>query len=362
MVWRAVTLSPIWRITVAARADEDDALPSRTGRRTRRARRGSRSPGGSPRRRACFAISTMRSHAQVGLARGRRAAAVGLVGEAHVQRVAVDVGVDGDRLDAQLAAGADHAHRDLAAVGDQDLLEHAGSERDVPVLLRRVLVALVRQHLERVDDLRRASPRAGSPRRCSRAPPPCTGSRTSRGTRPRARRRRAAGSAASCSSLRNTMLTAPSGPITAISAVGIGEVHVGADVLAAHDDVGAAVGLARDHRDLRHRRLAEGVEQLGAVRDDAAVLLVDARQEARHVDEGDDRQVEGVAEAHEARRPSSTRRCRGSPRRYAGWFATMPTERPPKRAKPHTMFRAQSACTSRKSPSSTTSLISSLMS
>lgn len=36
--------------------------------------------------------------------------------------------------------------------------------------------------------------------------------------------------------------------------------------------------------------------------DDAAVLLRAPRQEAGHVDEGDDRNVEGVAEANEARR------------------------------------------------------------
>ena len=36
-------------------------------------------------------------------------------------------GVDDDRLDAQLAAGADDPQGDLTAVGDQDLGEH-GSE------------------------------------------------------------------------------------------------------------------------------------------------------------------------------------------------------------------------------------------
>ena len=41
-------------------------------------------------------------------------------------RVRVGVGVDGHRRDAHLAAGLDHADRDLAAVGDQDLAEHAG--------------------------------------------------------------------------------------------------------------------------------------------------------------------------------------------------------------------------------------------
>ena len=61
---------------------------------------------------------------QVGLAGGRRADVVGLVRLAHVERGAIDVGEDGDRADTHLAAGANHAHRDLTAIGDQDLLEH----------------------------------------------------------------------------------------------------------------------------------------------------------------------------------------------------------------------------------------------
>ena len=81
-----------------------------------------------------------------------------------------------------------------------------------------------------------------------------------------------------------------------------GEGQVGADGLGVHDHVGAAVGLAGDDLDPRHRRLAVGVEQLGPVADDAAVLLVGAGHEPGHVDEGDQRDVEGVAGAHEAGR------------------------------------------------------------
>ena len=55
---------------------------------------------------------------------GGGADAHGLVGEAHVERARVGLGVDGDGLDAELAAGAQDAQRDLAAVGDEDLLEH----------------------------------------------------------------------------------------------------------------------------------------------------------------------------------------------------------------------------------------------
>src|SRR2546427_4906743 len=45
------------------------------------------------------------------------------------------------------------------------------------------------------------------------------------------------------------------------------------DVLRAHDVVGAPVRLARDHRELRHRRLGVRVQQLRPVPDDPAPLL-----------------------------------------------------------------------------------------
>src|SRR4029079_15561949 len=58
--------------------------------------------------------------------RGRRWSNTrGFVGEAHVQRIAIDVAVNGDRLDAHLLAGPDDATSNLAAIGDQDLLELA---------------------------------------------------------------------------------------------------------------------------------------------------------------------------------------------------------------------------------------------
>src|SRR6185312_6128655 len=78
---------------------------------------------------------------------------------------------------------------------------------------------------------------------------------------------------------RKMISTAPLGPITAIS----------------------AVGLAGDDRHLRHGGFREGVQQLGAVLDDAAIFLRRARQETGNIDEGDDGDIEAVAEAHEAR-------------------------------------------------------------
>ncbi len=59
----------------------------------------------------------------------RRADADALVGQAHMHRLGIGGGVHGDGRDAQLAAGALDAQRDLAAVGDQDLLEQGGRLR-----------------------------------------------------------------------------------------------------------------------------------------------------------------------------------------------------------------------------------------
>src|SRR5690606_24146766 len=79
------------------------------------------------------------------------------------------------------------------------------------------------------------------------------------------------------------------------------EVDVRAHVLGAHDVVRAAVGLTRDDGDLSDRGLTVGVEQLGATADDAVELLAGAGQEARDVDQREDRDVERVAGADEAR-------------------------------------------------------------
>ena len=54
-----------------------------------------------------------------------RADAIGLVGQVEVGGAAVGLAEDGDRLDAQLAAGADDPQGDLAAIGDQNAFEHA---------------------------------------------------------------------------------------------------------------------------------------------------------------------------------------------------------------------------------------------
>ncbi len=68
-------------------------------------------------------------------------------------------------------------------------------------------------------------------------------------------------------------------------------------MLAAHDDICAAVGLAGDDAHLGHSGLGIGIQKLGPVTNDPAVLLSHARHEAGDVGEGDQRDVKGIAES-----------------------------------------------------------------
>ena len=61
---------------------------------------------------------------EVALGKTRAADAIRLVGELHMQRVRIGCGVDGNGLDAHIAARADNTDRDLAAVGDEHFIEH----------------------------------------------------------------------------------------------------------------------------------------------------------------------------------------------------------------------------------------------
>ena len=124
------------------------------------------------------------------------------------------------------------------------------------------------------------------------------------------------------------------------------EVHVAADVLAAHDVVGAAVRLAGDDRQLRDGRLGVGVQQLRAVPDDPAVFLADTGQEPRHVDERDQRDVE-ASQVRTNRAALTDASMSSAPARTAGCCATIPTLRPPSRANPTMMFCAQPGWISR---------------
>ena len=79
------------------------------------------------------------------------------------------------------------------------------------------------------------------------------------------------------------------------------EAQVVAHVLGVHDDVGAAVALAQDDADARHRGAGVGEHELRAVADHATPLEVLAGVEAWCVDQREERDVERVAEGDEPR-------------------------------------------------------------
>ena len=77
---------------------------------------------------------------------------------------------------------------------------------------------------------------------------------------------------------------------------GPGKVDIPAQMFGAHHVVGTAIGLAGDERHLGDSGLGIGVEQFGAVFDNAAIFLRGAGQKAGHIDKGDNRDVEGITE------------------------------------------------------------------
>ena len=65
-----------------------------------------------------------RGDVEIAVLRRRRADAHALVGKPHMHGVGIRGGVHGDRRDAELLAGPQHAKRNLAAVGYEDFVEH----------------------------------------------------------------------------------------------------------------------------------------------------------------------------------------------------------------------------------------------
>ena len=87
----------------------------------------------------------------------RRADADRFIGEADMQAVAVGFGIHGDGTDAEIAAGADDAQRDLAAIGNQELsgtlLTRAGSRTEIRrIRPAAVLHQLARRRVPRASD------------------------------------------------------------------------------------------------------------------------------------------------------------------------------------------------------------------
>src|SRR5260370_24892105 len=69
-------------------------------------------------------------NAKIAFAGRRRTNGVGFIGEADVERFAIDVAEDRDGADIQLATGAQDAHGDFTAISDYNFLEHEKVKRD----------------------------------------------------------------------------------------------------------------------------------------------------------------------------------------------------------------------------------------
>ena len=77
-------------------------------------------------------------------------------------------------------------------------------------------------------------------------------------------------------------------------------VDVSAYLLAAHHDMGSAVGFPEGYSYLRDGSLSVRIEKFGSIGNDGSVFLLGSAKEARYVHEGDNRNVEGIAEAYES--------------------------------------------------------------
>ena len=79
-----------------------------------------------------------------------------------------------------------------------------------------------------------------------------------------------------------------------------GDVVVASNVLARHDVVSTAVGLAQDDRQFGNGGFGKGVEEFRTVADDATPFLVRSGKETGNVLKGQNRDVERVAKSDEA--------------------------------------------------------------
>ena len=71
-------------------------------------------------------------------------------------------------------------------------------------------------------------------------------------------------------------------------------------MLGRHNAIRPAVGLAGNDGDLGDCGLSKSKQQLGAMADDAAILLLSPGKKTGYVFERNQRNVEGIAETHEA--------------------------------------------------------------
>ncbi len=84
-----------------------------------------------------FAGRDDRRNVEIAVARRRRANAHALVGETHMHGIGISGRMHGHRLNAKLAAGAQHPEGDFATIGDEDFVEHVIRSPPAPRRIRR---------------------------------------------------------------------------------------------------------------------------------------------------------------------------------------------------------------------------------
>ena len=70
-----------------------------------------------------------RRHIEIAVARPRRTNADRLIRKPHMQRIAIRLAIDSNRLDAQLFAGTNDAQRNFAAIGNENFTQHGQFKR-----------------------------------------------------------------------------------------------------------------------------------------------------------------------------------------------------------------------------------------
>jgi hypothetical protein len=135
---------------------------------------------------------------------------------------------------------------------------------------------------------------------------------------------------------------------------------VGTQLPRAHRLLGAAVPLAEVQRDLGNRRLRVGEEHLCAVTNDPVLSCATPGMKpgtSTRVTIG----MLNASQKRMKREPLSDASTSIAPASQPGWLATKPTVAPSMRPKPTTMLRANRGFTSRKSPASTSRLMTFVM-
>ncbi|VTR67869.1 hypothetical protein DESC_640023 [Desulfosarcina cetonica] len=225
----------------------------------------------------------------------------GLVGLGHMQAAEIGIRIDRHGADAQALAGLHHTDGDFATIGNQDFFKHGEtSQGNVAVFTFGPVAFFALQELKRADE-----PVPGVAGKDHIVDIAAFGRQERIDVMfavmlhflvQQAVRIGSGGNFLAVDHLRR-----PPRSQNGDFRGGPGVVDVTVDVLGVHHQVGAAIGLAHDHGDARYAGLGKGVEQFGAMTDNAAMFLIRPGHEAGHVHQADQRDVEGIAKAHETR-------------------------------------------------------------